>query len=341
MNKNSPLKYPIGKRQFDLLKTYQKAESALFYIDQSAKYSLQQAVYDLAQNGASVSEFEINELNLNQIFIKNKCGKFKDAYIWYELKKDESGNYVKNQCFDSDKNFLIINLIYLFHKNLDQYLTNSPYNIPLNNYDYEIKDSLELIGKAKSPLKFDILKDETKPVVKKPVEIQRDQQKLEDFTEETEENLCAKGIKCILTEEAYNLLLDSQKIAIKKGKRLVVNSAYRSQEGQLAIWNKFAATYPNVEDRRKRVCNPINIECPHTTGNAVDVVFKEKTTKTMDINDWILLHDIMSEAGWVRYGVEKRFDIGEPWHFECCRTKRYIKAKEEEKRTGKKVTAIV
>ena len=52
--KNEPLKYPIGKRQFDLLKTYMKAESGLLYIDQSAKYSLQQAVYELAQNGGIV-----------------------------------------------------------------------------------------------------------------------------------------------------------------------------------------------------------------------------------------------------------------------------------------------
>ncbi len=324
---------PVGKKQLILFKIYQKAESALFYIDQSGKYALQQAVYDLAQNGASVSEFDINEIDASQIFVKNDCGKFKDAYIWYELKKDESGNYVKNPCLEEDS--LATNLAYYFNKNLNDYITSSPYNIPINNYDYEIKASLELIGKAKLQLKFDILKDETKQVVKKAFQIQKGQLSLIDFTEETEEKLCAKGIRCGLTEEAYKLLLEAQKIAKTKGKKLVVNSAYRSREEQTALWNKFAKTYPKAEERKKKVCDPSNEKCPHTTGNAVDVLFEGKTVAAMANNDWLLLHEIMSQAGWVRYGDEKRFDAGERWHFECCGTDRYARAK------AKGVTAIV
>ena len=330
---------PIGKRQFDLLKTYVKAESALFYIDQSSKYALQQAVYELAQNGVSVSEFDINELNL-QVFERNKCGKFKDAYVWYELKKDASNNYVKGECFDKDP--LNINLLYFFNKNLNKYLTSSQYNIPINNYNYEIKDNLEMIGKAILPLKFDILKDESKPAAKKPVETKIEQKKSEDFTQSTEENLCAKGVRCVLAEDAYNLLLEAQKIALKKGKKLIVNSAYRSQEEQIAVWNRFASTYPDARERRKKVCDPFSQVCPHTTGNAVDVVFDGKTTGTMSSYDWLTLHEIMTsvknengESLWVRYGGEKKFDIGEPWHFECCGTDRYARAK------AQGVTAIV
>ncbi|MBI2658664.1 D-alanyl-D-alanine carboxypeptidase family protein [Candidatus Woesearchaeota archaeon] len=323
---------PLGTKQLTIFKTYSKAESALFYIDQSAKYSLQQSIYELAANGVSVSEFDINEININQPFILNKCGKFKDAYVWYELKKDASNNYVQTECFD--KSPLITNLVYFFNKNLNQYLTASPYNIPINNYDYEVKNNLEIIGKAKFPLKFDILKDESKQSIKKPVEARIEQKNSEDFTQSTE-NLCAKGVKCVLTDEAFALLLEAQKIAKQKSKTLVVNSAYRSQDEQIAVWNRFASTYPDAAERRKRVCDPYNQKCPHTTGNAVDVVFKDRTTATMSNIEWLALHQIMSEAGWVRYGIENRYDLWEPWHFECCGTDRHKRAQ------SKGVTAIV
>ena len=41
----------IGERQFGLINTYHLGERYLFYIDQSAKYSAYQGVYDLAKNG--------------------------------------------------------------------------------------------------------------------------------------------------------------------------------------------------------------------------------------------------------------------------------------------------
>jgi len=222
----------IGQYQFSIIKSANEAEKILFYIDQSAKYALQQSVYELAQNGISISEFELNEINIYQIFERNKCGKFKDAYIWYELKKDASGNYIKNSCLDDKA--LLTNLIFIFDKNLNQYLINSPYNIPRNNYNYEAKDNLEIIGKAISSLKFDILKDENKPIIKKPAEIQIEQLKLKDSTD-SGEKLCAKGVRCALTEEAYQLMVEAQKIADKKGKKLVVNSAFRTESLQTQI----------------------------------------------------------------------------------------------------------
>jgi hypothetical protein len=331
----------LGTKQMTIFKIYSMAESALFYIDQSAKYALQQAVYDLAQNGVSVSDFELNEININLPFEKNKCGKFKDAYVWYELSKGTSGNILKNDCFDS--NPLITNLKFTFDKKLNDYLSLSPYNIRINNYDYDASGSIEIIGKARTPLIFDILKDETKPIIiKEPVEVQVEQKKFSDFSTQ-ELKMCAKGVKCVLSEDAFKLMVKAQEIAATKYKRkLVVNSALRTQEEQIAIWNKFAATYPDVTERRKKICDPNNLKCPHTTGNAVDVVFEGKTTKTMTNNDWLILHEIMTgvkndkgEPLWVRYGEEKRYDIGEPWHFECCGTDRHKRAQ------AKGVTAIV
>lgn len=312
---------PIGSRQFDLFKVYSKAESSLFYTDQSAKYSLQQSIYELAQNGG-ISEYDINDF-----FIEHECGKFSDAYVWYKLDKDANG-ISKEECFDESS--AISNLEYYFNKNLNHYLENYPHNLLVNNYNYDIEDGLEIVGKARGPLIFYILKDEEKPALIEPT---KTKEGLVDFTGTTS-MLCKKGEKCQLTQEAYNLLLKSDKIARDKFKEkkikniclekeeiacLKVNSAYRDANEQREIFAKYTGKRP--------VCNPYNNEvCPHLTGNAVDIVFQGKTEQTMSNSDWKLLHEIMTsvendkgEIGWVRYA-------GEELHFECCGTNRYAKA---------------
>lgn len=142
----------IGQHQFSILKAANEAEKSTLYIMQSAKYSLQEAIYSLAQNGGA-SEFG-----------SNKCGKFNGASIWHELKKGESANYIENRCFGKDS--LTANLLHFFNKNLNQYVADYPGNIKINNYNYEITGNLEIAGKALSPLKFAILKGKT-PTSKK------------------------------------------------------------------------------------------------------------------------------------------------------------------------------
>ena len=325
LDKSGTFSEPIGKRQFDLLNIYMRGEGALFYIDQSAKYALQQSIYELAKNGG------ISEFDLNDVFVKHKCGKSDDAYVLYTITKDKSGNYIKNPCFD--ENFLTANLGYFFNKNLNQLLVSSPYNILTDNYNYEFKNNFEATGMALLPLKFYILKDENKQIVKKPAEVQVDQQNLIDFTD-AEPKLCAKGTKCLLTNDAYDLLLKAQNISKQKKLSLEVYSAYRDRQKQIDIWEgrtleKYAQKYPDVKVRATKVCNPYSQgtdSCPHLTGKAVDVRFKGKTTEEMTNYDWVVLQEIMSQAGWVRYGDEKRFDVGERWHFECCGTDRYARA---------------
>ena len=296
----------IGSSSLTLLKVSNKAESALFYIDQSAKYSLQQAVYELAQNGASVSEFDIDELATSQPYIENGCGKFQGAFIWIKLKKDTSGNYIKNICID-DKS-LTTNILYYFDGNLNKYISNSPYDISSDNYDYQVNNNLEIIGKAYSPIKFNILKEE-KPVVKQPSEYTSPEVQ-GNFVDFTGTGLCAKGRKCLLTKEAYDLLYKSQEIASKYHVTLQVTYGYRTMEEQNRLWQK----NPNSQ----LVCRP-NPNCPHLSGKSVDVILKEKI-------DWRLLYKIMAEAGWIRYAQK-----GDEHHFECCGTDRYSRAKAEGK----------
>ena len=320
----------IGDNNFKILKAANKAEGTLLYIDQSAKYSLQQAIYGLAQDGG-ISEFFIEDIDSGDIAIpesasinENACGKYYGYSVWYGLKKNEATN-TKISCFN--ENILKINLEYIFNENINQYLINHPHNIPLDNYDYELQGSLEIIGKAIEPLNFDILKDESKQIVKESV---KTPEGLIDFTG-TE--LCAKGQNCILAEDAFKLLQEAQKKAKEKGISLEIYSAYRTPKEQQALWEgktaeRYFQRYPNELERALYVCNPSNGEksCPHMTGKVVDVRFKGKTNKEMTIQDWKLLQEIMTSKDkdnkplWVKYAREN-------WHFECCETVRYARAK--------------
>jgi len=348
----------IGHFQLKIIKSLQGGEKVLIYIDQSAKYSLQQAIYELAQNGGFSTVIGDEGIS----FETNECGKFNGVNIWYKLKKDEEGNIIKIPCFD--EKLLADNLGYKFDENFNQYLINYPSNILTNNYDYEFKGSLEIIGRAREPLIFDILKDETKAVMKKPTEIKipiefrekeskpaeekpKEEIKTEkpvevkppteakDFIDFTGTDLCQKGTQCKLTKEAYGLLSEAERIAKQKLKQygirsacleredsscLEVTSAYRSIKEQESIWKR----NPNS----KMVCPP-SPKCPHTTGNVVDIRFDGKTFATMTNTDWVVLEQIMTsvkndkgEIGWVRYANEE-------WHFECCGTPRYARAKEK------------
>lgn len=315
----------LGKRQLNLFQTYAKAESVLFYIDVSAEeFSLPQSVYDLAQNGG-FSELEIGEDIDSSGFGKTEpdkketknCGRLYGYSVWYEVTKDESG-YKENQCFDVK--LAGTHLQKFFNRNLNKHLLKHPHNIPIDNYNYEIRGNLEIIGRAIQPLKFDILKEEEKEYAKEAVETP------EGIVDFTGTELCKKGIRCMLTKEAHGLLIKAQETAKQKGVSLEATFGYRTLPEQEDAWRK------NPDSMY--VCPP-SPSCPHLSGNAVDIRLKGKTFATMTPDEWRLLHRIMSEAGWVRYGDEKDPEIGEPWHFECCGTVRYARAKEQG------VTAIV
>ncbi|MBI2102138.1 D-alanyl-D-alanine carboxypeptidase family protein [Candidatus Woesearchaeota archaeon] len=338
----------IGASSLMLVGASNEAEKTLLYIDQSAKYSLQQAVYELSKSGGIPDYVTVDEIfSETLVSTSAQCSKFFGYSLWYDKTKDSEEAI---SCFDASQS--TSNLQYLFNKNLNQYLSAYPHNIPQDNYEYEVRDKLEIIGKAAKPLRFDILKDESKKAVKEATEAKIETPKgLVDFRDFTDSSFCAKGVICMLTEDAYELLVKADALAKQKFRErniraeclsndepcLQINSAYRDIKKQIYLWE---VAYKNVplEQRRKKVCYPygndVEQRCPHLTGNAVDVVFKGKTTKTMNGDDWRLLHTIMTgvknqngETGWVRYGNEKDPSIGEPWHFECCGTDRYAKAK--------------
>ena len=355
----------IGQRQYELINTYQKAEKTLFYTDQSAKYSLQHSLYELAQNGGAPQIEISSEIDSTSFELADfdkptdkDCKSFYGYSIWYELKKDESGNIIQNECTSQVK--IKSNLEYLFDKNLNQYLVNYPEaNILTNNYVYETNGNLEITGRAMYELKFDILKDESKPFVKMPEEIKMSRD-TPDIVDLTGTGFCKKGERCLLAKNAYELLLKSDEIARQKLKDnriknmclekentpcLEINDAYRTLQEQIDVWEgrtpmRWAQRIPDPNLRKQKVCYPYGDDvlqrCPHLTPYAVDVRLKGKTSNTMTKKEWQIVHEAMtSNKYWVRYGDEKNPEAGEPWHFECCGTIRYARAQE------KGITAIV
>jgi D-alanyl-D-alanine dipeptidase len=328
----------IGERQYGLIKTYQEAEKALLYIDESAKQSLPQAIYNLAQNGG-IEEIEFTDNEQPESY---KCGKFNGAYVWFKITKDRQ-DYIDRSCFDESS--AALNLENSFNEILNSFFRNYPGSILEKNYNYEVNKNIEIIGKAKDPLEFDILKFELDGTEEEIIETTPNPEGLRDFTGT---KYCPKGRKCKLKEGAYQLFVEAYNLADQRGKQLEFISGYRTLEQQWALWNgstseRYAQRFPNENERRKWVCDPRGggIGCPHLTGNAVDVTFKGKRASEMSRQEKYELHNIMADAGWVRYGDENDLTKGEPWHFECCGTSRFNRAEQASRETGRRVTAIV
>ena len=327
----------IGYHSFSLIKSANDAEAALLYIDQSAKNSLPQAIYDLAQNGG-ILEIEFSD---NEKTISYECGKFNDAFVWYQISKDK-----ERDCFDEKTaNF---HLQYYFNNILNDFLRNYPGNLLADNYNYEAIGNIEILGKAKEPLEFDIIKPEEEQIT---AEASADE---EGFVDLTSTEHCPRGKKCKLKKEAYDLFVIAYNIAKQRGKELEFVSGYRTVQQQIDLWEgntpeNYAQIYPNKDERKKYVCNPEggSVACPHLTGYAVDVTFKGKKASELPRAEQQSLHEIMTQARddnqarWIRYGDVNDPSKGEPWHFECCNTARYQRAIALGEQTGEEVTAIV
>src|SRR3989344_7332302 len=324
----------VGEHQFSILKTANSAENALFYIDQSAKFSLEQTIYNLVSNGG-VFEIEAN----NDDKLVHPCGTYNGAYVWFQIAKDADKTLVTD-CINED--VLEANLEYEFNTKLNEHILEYPSNILLDNYKYTINDGIEITGMAANPITFNIgnEKIKTTTITAKSSEVNPIISSDKDLVEFSKtvtaktpqgdvdmSGICPRGVSCVLTKDAYDMLVKAQKRAKDHGTSLQITSAYRSIENQIAIWSgdttsHYAQRYPDENERRKWVCYPygsdVGQRCPHLTGNAVDI---RLNGRAMTTSDWKLLEKIMLEAGWVRYA-------NEPWHFECCNTQRYARAQE-------------
>ena len=130
----------IGEKQFELIKSYQYGEMALFYTDKSAEYAAHESIYELAYNGGHISESGA------------ECGKLAGSNVWYEVRRADSG-FEAHGCFDETK--LEENFVLVFNETLNNYFANNPYGLKNGNYNYNVEDNY-ITGTAKAPIKIDI-----------------------------------------------------------------------------------------------------------------------------------------------------------------------------------------
>lgn len=127
----------LGETQMNMLETYQEAEKSLFFIDQSAKYSAQQAIHILGQKAGfqDVSD----------------CGRHSNYNLW--------NNKDNKECYPDIKHALP----YFINSNLNSYIKEYPAPvIPINNYNYLIKkgdDSMILYGFATRNIELDVKRE--------------------------------------------------------------------------------------------------------------------------------------------------------------------------------------
>ena len=136
--KQNPSDKFIGERQYGLIITYQEGEKALFYLDQSAKYSAYNTIYEIGQRGGRE---------------ESDCGDYLGYSLWVDF--DDKGKI--KECYPEKKN-LEENFKLIFNEKLDNYLMGyEGAIIPLNNYQVSLNNNLDVIGKAEYPLVIQIL----------------------------------------------------------------------------------------------------------------------------------------------------------------------------------------
>ncbi|MBR9706321.1 C40 family peptidase, partial [Candidatus Pacearchaeota archaeon] len=133
----------LGQFQFYLIKELQNSENTLFYIDQSAKYAANDAIYDLSNK---------------ESYGNSDCG----DYLGYPLftTYDETNNL--KECYP-DKNTIQEDFKSVFINNLNRYLRNYPYYQARNiRFDINLKqdEKLNIIGIAKDNIEFGKLRED-------------------------------------------------------------------------------------------------------------------------------------------------------------------------------------
>lgn len=189
--------------------------------------------------------------------------------------------------------------------------------VPLDSYKLSIVGDIEAVGTTQSKIQVPIIDGEVLEQERKD-RVRRQAQEASSIRMTERAGLTAiTAVKCdgscLLKPEAYERLLEANRLATQKGFEIYVESSYRPLSHQERLWRSYAEKYPDPEVRDDFVCNPhqpgAERTCTHVTAQAVDVWIWGKSKSQMTSQDWQLLEDVMAQAGWVRYEAEA-------WHFE-------------------------
>ncbi len=124
------LEKKVGDLQFELIDKYAEGEAYLFYLDQSAKYSLDLSLYNLAENGGHYVE-----LAENGIYSLNDCGDYNGYQLWATPEKE---------CYpDYEENFG-----YYFSSYFSEYMNQFDIEDPYFDFDvsYDEEGVLNILG---------------------------------------------------------------------------------------------------------------------------------------------------------------------------------------------------
>ncbi|MBT7391526.1 hypothetical protein HN827_01750 [archaeon] len=125
----------IGESQIHILKTYEKGEKTLFYVDESAKFSFNNLIIK----------------NIRENIINSNCRKIGDFYILYD-------EFSQEECklhFNIEEE----NIMAEFHPSFKEKLNNFGEKIPEINYEYSLNDKMELIGLTNDKIHIEINPD--------------------------------------------------------------------------------------------------------------------------------------------------------------------------------------
>jgi hypothetical protein len=280
------LKIELGDLQFKLIDKYAFGESYLFYLDQAAKYSLDFAIYNLAEDGGFFSGAKYKE-PLEEGMIISECGDYNGYEIWSTPQKN---------CYPDYKTNFKEHFSYFFSSYQSKIDTEElPYEFTFDYLDTALKISgfksekiIELYREGQQPQEPEAEKTELVSFVKTGPGTPGT---IVSFTFDS----CAGGQRSWqLGENTLERIKQAEILASNNGYTLCLSSAYRTPEQQLVLWRQ----NPN----QKYVCGPPPFtNCPHLTGGAVDVHLKGVSDSALE--------SVMCRAGFVRYKTES-------WHFE-------------------------
>ena len=136
----------LGEFHMNLVKNFQKGDDLLLYLDQSAKYSSSQSIYEFSGKGA--------------YFESNDCGTFRGANVWATIRK-AGGKIDVKDCSPTDETAKD-NFIKFFDDKFSSYIADYPSEYIPNSYDYGLKTG-EIVGTAKEKIAINIVPNDFSP----------------------------------------------------------------------------------------------------------------------------------------------------------------------------------
>jgi hypothetical protein len=156
--KRDKFEKPIGQSQIHVLRTYEKGERVLFFIDQAAYLSINEVFYDMAKDG----------------FGPTSCGRAEDYTLWADEAK----------CFPvADRDTILEK----FEDSFASHLNDYSINLPDVQYDFDIDERFEVVGKTSNVLYLEVNTDDSIRI-KKTLSAQEIDEEIAESFEEADED---------------------------------------------------------------------------------------------------------------------------------------------------------